>query len=145
MTATIPIHADHINPSDFPAVMEVVRTSNVLNVTLADLPTATPVSVARWVAPCDGLIENVSVTCDVCGTVGNTDFDLQKDGTTMLAALINIDNADADPTTKFGTFTAATDAEVNKGEVLTVVVTKNSSPDGTGYHVNVDFVALGRA
>lgn len=142
---TQPIHADHIQPTEAPWLLEVMRTTQVCAASVG-APVAST-KLLRFICPCDGMLENVRASIDTAGTAGTTSVDLQVAGSSILDATIDIAGLLAnDGDDFFGTFTTAADAEVTKGTKIDIVVTaiaSAGSPDELT--VNFDFVALGRS
>ena len=82
-----------------------------------------------FVASTTGTIRAFHCTCNVGGTTGDSDFDLKVNGSSVLSAAVNFDNADADATVKDGTISSAALAA---DDIVSIQVTRNTSHDGTG-------------
>lgn len=82
-----------------------------------------------FVASTAGTIRAFHCTCNVGGTTGDSDFDLKVNGVSVLSAVVNFANGDADKLVKDGTIsTPALDTD----DIVSISVTRNSSHDGTG-------------
>ena len=82
-----------------------------------------------FVASTVGTIRAFHCTFNVGGTTGDSDFDLNVNGSSVLSAVVNFDNADTDATIKDGTISTPALAV---DDIVSISVTRNSSHDGTG-------------
>jgi hypothetical protein len=81
------------------------------------------------VASTVGVIRGFHCTLNVGGSTGDSDFDLLVNGTSVLSALVNFANTDADKLVKDGTIsTSALAAD----DIVSIKVIRNSSHNGTG-------------
>lgn len=141
---TQPIHADHIQPTEAPWLLEFMRTTQV-HASSVGAPVAST-TLLKWVAPCDGMLENLRVSIETAGTAGTNSVDFQVAGSSILDATIDIaGSADNDGVDFWGAFTDDADAEITQSTAIYVVVTAIASAGSpVDLHVNFDFVALGR-
>jgi hypothetical protein len=82
-----------------------------------------------FVASGPGLIRAFSCLLNINGTTGDSDFDLKVNGSSVLTAVVNQDNADADKGVKDGVINSSA---LVAGDIVSIAVTRNSSHDGTG-------------
>jgi hypothetical protein len=137
-----PIHPDHAQPSDIGEVLPFAtrdrRTWSRPDITVAGI-------VDRYEVPADGIIEVPYFTCAVCGTgAGPNTMDLKKNGTTMLSAVMSIAHDDPDGTRVVGAFAAPEDAEVVRGDVITLEASAGATAQ-SGASAGYTFRHLGRA
>lgn len=66
---------------------------------------------------------------NVGGTTGNSDFDLNINGSTALSGVVNFDNTDTDTVVKDGSLSTTT---LSADDIVSISVTRNASHDGTG-------------
>ncbi len=108
------------------------------------LAAATP-NVASWVAPQDGFITGVWVTVDVKTAITVLGVMLEKGGTNILSAVVDM-NAAAVRTPTAGvlggvTLTADGYVAVSRGDVITVDVDTLTGTSCQGVEVQIDFLA----
>ena len=88
-----------------------------------------------FVASGSATIRTFNALMDATGSTGNSDFDLKVNGSSVLSAVVNIDNTDSNRTSESGTISSAS---LSADDVVSISVTRNSSHDGTGPYAWVD-------
>lgn len=94
--------------------------------------TGTLASTDTWevyIVPRTCTLSSFRCSMTTTGTTGDTDFDLLVNGASVLSAVVNVDNGDADNIVKTGTISSTALAA---GDRIALKYTKNSSHDGTG-------------
>jgi hypothetical protein len=82
-----------------------------------------------FVASTTGTIRGFYCTFNVGGTTGDSDFDLKVNGASVLSAVVNFANGDADTSVETGTINTPALAV---DDIVSISVTRNSAHDGTG-------------
>lgn len=106
-------------------VQQVVRTN--FNLSSAATPVTTTVVVYNARSACT-LRDFTALLVDT-GTSTNIDFDLKKNGSSVLSAAINFTHSDTDNTPKAGTISGTS---LVAGDVVTMVCTVTSSTGALG-------------
>lgn len=112
-----------------------------------DLAIGTTPPVAReemvYVARTAGTINNVIATLDNTGTSGvSINFDFQKNGSSILTAVINFTHLDADRTVKLGTLSAASFVA---GDTFSMELAGTMGTGAAGPIMQADFIETGTA
>jgi len=93
---------------------------------------ATPVAREEivFVAKGAAVLRGFHALCNVTGSTSNVDFDIKKNGTTMLSSTVNVINSDADRLVKDGTLsvTAIAADDVISMELTTTTTTGMQGP-----------------
>lgn len=82
-----------------------------------------------FVASTSGTLRKFSAVLNETGTSTDIDFDLKKNGTTMLSAAVNVTHSDADQTVKDGTLSVTT---VSADDILSISMTVTSATGAQG-------------
>lgn len=75
---------------------------------------------------------DISAACYADGTTGSVTFDLKKNGSTILSAVITVNSSTGDRVQVAGSFTSDAARAYAVGDVFTVVMDQVSSGDQTG-------------
>ena len=114
---TTPVHGSHVQPSDIAEILPFMTTERI---TVTQVSILTAKVIHRWVAPADGILEDGWFMCVTCGTgAGPNTMDIQKNGSTMLSAVMSIAHDVADGTEVKAVW--LTDHTVSEGDVITLL------------------------
>ena len=141
----IPLHADHLQPSDLPALAETLRRTQIVGCEGDADSVVANTPIARFVCPCAGILEKPYLRMEVCGdNNGPTTVMIEKNGADVLSAAMSIAHGDADGTEVAGAFDTDALQTVAAGDVITIDVLNCDSTNASGLTAGVTFVAFGR-
>lgn len=89
-----------------------------------------------YVAQVDGVVRNFSALLNDTGTSTDIDFDLKKNGTTILSAVVTITDATSDRAAVDATISSAS---YSAGDVFSIAMTVTSSTGAQGPFASADF------
>lgn len=95
-----------------------------------------------YIASTTGVIRGFYALLTDTGTSTDIDFDLKKNGTTVLSAAVNITNADSDGTVKSGTIS---DSTIAADDYISIAMTVTSSTGAQGPYAWAEIQETARA
>ena len=108
-------------------------SSDLGNIALTDTPTN--VETIVFVAATAGTLRGVHALLHDTGTVGQVDYDLKVNASSVLSSTFNVNSSDSDRTVKDG---AIASSNVAAGDVISLQQTLAGS-DGTGPFAWIEF------
>lgn len=127
---TASVKNDHIDPTteiDSGKLKHIHRAKS--NFALAIGGTPATYEEVVFIAATAGTIKGFMVTLTDTGTSTDIDFDLKKNGTTVLSAVVNFTHSDGDGTVKDGTLSVTSFAA---DDVISIAMTVTSATGAQG-------------
>ena len=140
-----PLHADHLQPSDVPAVLDVLRTTPIIGV-LGDVAgAANGTLVAAYKAPCAGILEDPFIILTTPPGSGTMTVNVRKNGSSVLSATMDVaSGASGAALTVHGAFSSDAAKTVAQGDIIAITVDATGTGSTFNLSAAVSFKALGR-
>lgn len=87
--------------------------------------------------------DDISAACNVDGSSGSTTFDVQKNGSTILSAVITVNSSTGDRVQVAGTFSSTTAQAYAVGDVISCVMNESSHTGAQGPMLNYQRIEQG--
>ena len=147
----IPLHADHVQPSDLPALAEMMRKTQIAAFVQDAAGLTDNDTIATFECPCAGILERPYMHIAAAGTNNKTDVVIEKrepgGAAVEASSVMSVAGAGAganDNTTVIGTFVSTALQTCAKGDRIPIRVEATSAASRTGLSAGVTVVALGR-